>query len=186
MWLCIRWLYRACVGGVATPVGGVCSRSHYLIEGEMEKDKLLRWPGIQTRPILCELSFCFGRFPWSSVLTPRQLVHLHFISGLLTIQPLCIHHFIFLLLLHLVHPQTAGMPLRLDIKRQLSARSDRVKCVDMHPSEPWMLASLYNGTVQVGHLFFKTSKKEREETVARSLYLSILFYTTRHGVHVRL
>lgn len=41
------------------------------------------------------------------------------------------------------------MPLRLDIKRQLSARSDRVKCVDMHPSEPWMLASLYNGTVQV-------------------------------------
>eukprot|EP00729_Bicosta_minor_P028619 gene28619-20990_t len=40
------------------------------------------------------------------------------------------------------------MPLRLDIKRQLSARSDRVKCVDMHPSEPWMLASLYNGTVQ--------------------------------------
>ncbi|XP_041479465.1 coatomer subunit beta'-like isoform X1 [Lytechinus variegatus] len=41
------------------------------------------------------------------------------------------------------------MPLRLDIKRKLSARSDRVKCVDLHPSEPWMLVSLYNGNVHV-------------------------------------
>ncbi|XP_074654066.1 coatomer subunit beta'-like isoform X2 [Tubulanus polymorphus] len=41
------------------------------------------------------------------------------------------------------------MPLRLDIKRKLSARSDRVKCVDLHPSEPWMLASLYNGNVHI-------------------------------------
>ena len=37
------------------------------------------------------------------------------------------------------------MPLRLDIRRQLSARSDRVKSVDMHPTEPWVLAALYNG-----------------------------------------
>ncbi|XP_052225697.1 coatomer subunit beta'-like isoform X7 [Dreissena polymorpha] len=41
------------------------------------------------------------------------------------------------------------MPLRLDIKRKLSARSDRVKTVDLHPSEPWMLASLYNGNVHI-------------------------------------
>ncbi|CAH1776242.1 unnamed protein product [Owenia fusiformis] len=41
------------------------------------------------------------------------------------------------------------MPLRLDIKRKLSARSDRVKAVDLHPSEPWMLASLYNGNVHI-------------------------------------
>ncbi|XP_078696891.1 coatomer subunit beta'-like isoform X5 [Branchiostoma floridae x Branchiostoma belcheri] len=41
------------------------------------------------------------------------------------------------------------MPLRLDIKRKLSARSDRVKCVDLHPTEPWMLAALYNGNVHV-------------------------------------
>nr|CAD7585581.1 unnamed protein product [Timema genevievae] len=40
-------------------------------------------------------------------------------------------------------------PLRLDIKRKLTARSDRVKCVDLHPGEPWMLASLYNGNVHV-------------------------------------
>uniref|UniRef100_A0A2S2P3V5 Coatomer subunit beta' n=1 Tax=Schizaphis graminum TaxID=13262 RepID=A0A2S2P3V5_SCHGA len=41
------------------------------------------------------------------------------------------------------------MPLRLDIKRKLTARSDRVKCVDLHPKEPWLLASLYNGTVHI-------------------------------------
>ncbi|XP_047101692.1 coatomer subunit beta' [Schistocerca piceifrons] len=41
------------------------------------------------------------------------------------------------------------MPLRLDIKRRLTARSDRVKCVDLHPTEPWMLASLYNGNVHI-------------------------------------
>lgn len=41
------------------------------------------------------------------------------------------------------------MPLKLDIKRKLSARSDRVKSVDIHPSEPWMLVSLYNGNVHV-------------------------------------
>ena len=41
------------------------------------------------------------------------------------------------------------MPLRLDIKRKLTARSDRVKCVDLHPTEQWMLASLYNGNVNV-------------------------------------
>jgi len=56
------------------------------------------------------------------------------------------------------------MPLRLDIKRQLSARSDRVKCVDMHPSEPWMLASLYNGTVQVWNYETQTMIKTFEVT----------------------
>ncbi|XP_050693669.1 coatomer subunit beta'-like isoform X4 [Eriocheir sinensis] len=40
-------------------------------------------------------------------------------------------------------------PLRLDVKRKLTARSDRVKSVDLHPTEPWMLASLYNGNVHV-------------------------------------
>lgn len=47
-------------------------------------------------------------------------------------------------------PVTATLqPLRLDIKRKLTARSDRVKSVDLHPTEPWMLASLYNGSVCV-------------------------------------
>lgn len=39
------------------------------------------------------------------------------------------------------------MPLRLEIKKKLQARSDRVKCVDVHPTEPWVLSALYNGNV---------------------------------------
>ena len=39
------------------------------------------------------------------------------------------------------------MPLRLDIKRKLSSRSDRVKNVDIHPDEPWVLSGMYNGHV---------------------------------------
>ena len=40
-------------------------------------------------------------------------------------------------------------PLRLDIKRRLTARSDRVKSCDLHPTEQWMLVSLYNGNVHI-------------------------------------
>ncbi|KAJ0528081.1 putative transcription factor WD40-like family [Helianthus annuus] len=39
------------------------------------------------------------------------------------------------------------MPLRLEIKRKLAQRSERVKSVDLHPTEPWILTSLYSGTV---------------------------------------
>ena len=41
------------------------------------------------------------------------------------------------------------MPLRLDVRRKLSARSDRVKCIELHPTESWLLASLYNGSVHI-------------------------------------
>jgi len=41
------------------------------------------------------------------------------------------------------------MPLKLDIKKLLSARSDRVKSVDFHPTEPWVLAGLYSGTIMI-------------------------------------
>lgn len=37
----------------------------------------------------------------------------------------------------------------MEIMRKFSARSDRVKCVDFHPSEYWILASLYNGHVYI-------------------------------------
>uniref|UniRef100_A0A7S1TH96 Coatomer subunit beta' n=1 Tax=Compsopogon caeruleus TaxID=31354 RepID=A0A7S1TH96_9RHOD len=41
------------------------------------------------------------------------------------------------------------MPLRLDIKKLLNARSERVKCVDIHPTEPWVLSALYDGNVYI-------------------------------------
>lgn len=54
------------------------------------------------------------------------------------------------------------MPLRLDIKRKLSARSDRVKCVDLHPTEPWVLVSLYNGNVHIWNHESQTHVKSFE------------------------
>mmetsp|Transcript_5141 Transcript_5141/g.4631 ORF Transcript_5141/g.4631 Transcript_5141/m.4631 type:complete len:986 (-) Transcript_5141:43-3000(-) len=40
------------------------------------------------------------------------------------------------------------MPLRLEISKQLTARSDRVKSVDIFPAEhPWVLSALFNGKV---------------------------------------
>lgn len=39
------------------------------------------------------------------------------------------------------------MPLRLDIEKKLHQRSERVKCVDIHPTEPWVLATMYDGRV---------------------------------------
>ncbi len=53
-------------------------------------------------------------------------------------------------------------PLRLDIKRRLTARSDRVKCCDLHPTESWMLASLYNGNVHVWNYESQTLVKSFE------------------------
>ncbi|PVZ98736.1 hypothetical protein BB558_005245 [Smittium angustum] len=41
------------------------------------------------------------------------------------------------------------MGVKLDIKRKLLARTERVKCIDMHPTEPWILIALYNGKVSV-------------------------------------
>ncbi|KAL9647775.1 hypothetical protein ABK040_001362 [Willaertia magna] len=39
---------------------------------------------------------------------------------------------------------------RLDIKEKLIARSEyRVKSVDLHPTEPWVLSSYFNGTVTI-------------------------------------
>ncbi|KAF2489312.1 Coatomer, beta' subunit [Lophium mytilinum] len=35
--------------------------------------------------------------------------------------------------------------MRLDVKRQLFARSERVKALDFHPTEPWILTTLYSG-----------------------------------------
>jgi WD40 repeat protein len=34
-------------------------------------------------------------------------------------------------------------------QRKLSARSDRVKSLDFHPTEPWVLTCLYNGNVYI-------------------------------------
>ncbi|PWN50666.1 putative SEC27-coatomer complex beta subunit [Violaceomyces palustris] len=41
------------------------------------------------------------------------------------------------------------MPMLLDITKKLFARSERVKSLDFHPTEPWLLAGLYTGSVNI-------------------------------------
>eukprot|EP00927_Polykrikos_kofoidii_P056085 TRINITY_DN5026_c0_g1_i1.p1 TRINITY_DN5026_c0_g1~~TRINITY_DN5026_c0_g1_i1.p1 ORF type:complete len:911 (+),score=145.22 TRINITY_DN5026_c0_g1_i1:55-2733(+) len=54
------------------------------------------------------------------------------------------------------------MPLRLDVKKKLSARSDRVKAVDFHPTEPWTLSALYSGNVFIWDYNTQTLVKQLE------------------------
>jgi coatomer subunit beta' len=56
------------------------------------------------------------------------------------------------------------MPLRLEIKRKLAQRSDRVKCVDLHPTEPWILSTLYTGSVCIWNHQNQTLVKSFEVT----------------------
>ncbi|GJD12566.1 Coatomer subunit beta'-1 [Galdieria sulphuraria] len=41
------------------------------------------------------------------------------------------------------------MPSKLEVSKTFEARSERVKCVDLHPNEPWILACLYDGSIIV-------------------------------------
>ncbi|XP_078428551.1 coatomer subunit beta'-1 isoform X2 [Wolffia australiana] len=56
------------------------------------------------------------------------------------------------------------MPLRLEIKRKLAQRSERVKSVDLHPTEPWILVSLYSGSVCIWNHQSQTMVKSFEVT----------------------
>ena len=56
------------------------------------------------------------------------------------------------------------MPLKLSIKKKLASRSDRVKCVDMHPDKPWVLSALYNGNVFIWNYSTQSQVKSFEVT----------------------
>ncbi|KAG2381958.1 hypothetical protein C9374_005750 [Naegleria lovaniensis] len=54
---------------------------------------------------------------------------------------------------------------RLDIKEKLIARSEhRVKSVDLHPTEPWLLSSYYNGNVTIHDISTKQIIKSFDVT----------------------
>jgi coatomer subunit beta' len=41
------------------------------------------------------------------------------------------------------------MPIRLNVKKKFRVFTDRVKSVDLHPQEPWVLAAMYTGTATI-------------------------------------
>ncbi|CCI11060.1 unnamed protein product [Albugo candida] len=54
------------------------------------------------------------------------------------------------------------MPLRLEIKKKLTSRSERVKSVDFHSTEPWVLSALYSGSVMIWNYDTQTLVKSIE------------------------
>ncbi|KAF5839138.1 coatomer WD associated region-domain-containing protein [Dunaliella salina] len=54
--------------------------------------------------------------------------------------------------------------MKFEIKRQLLQRTDRVKGVELHPSEPWLMANLYNGNVLIYNYTDTTLVKSFEVT----------------------
>lgn len=40
-------------------------------------------------------------------------------------------------------------PLKFEIKKKMKSRSERVKCIEMHPELPWVLVSLYSGNITI-------------------------------------
>eukprot|EP01124_Arcella_intermedia_P019040 TRINITY_DN2616_c0_g1_i1.p1 TRINITY_DN2616_c0_g1~~TRINITY_DN2616_c0_g1_i1.p1 ORF type:complete len:869 (-),score=194.40 TRINITY_DN2616_c0_g1_i1:61-2667(-) len=54
--------------------------------------------------------------------------------------------------------------MSLDIKKKFSCHSDRVKSIDLHTSEPWILVSLYGGQVQIYNYETETTLKQFEIT----------------------
>lgn len=71
-------------------------------------------------------------------------------------------------------------------QRKLSARSDRVKCVDVHPTEPWMLASLYNGNVHVWNYESQTLVKTFEVTDLPGMTLVTVFAARVQCMYTRM
>mgnify|MGYP002388867594 CR=1 FL=1 len=47
-------------------------------------------------------------------------------------------------------------------QKKLQARSERVKCVDFHPTEPWVLSALYSGHVFIWNYQTQTLVKSIE------------------------
>jgi len=56
------------------------------------------------------------------------------------------------------------MPLRLEIKKLLMSRSERVKSCDLHPDEPWVLSALYTGHLFIWNYITQTVVKSFEAT----------------------
>ncbi|KAL4488970.1 hypothetical protein ABPG72_005757 [Tetrahymena utriculariae] len=57
------------------------------------------------------------------------------------------------------------MPLKFEIKKKMKTRSERVKCVELHPELPWALVSLYSGNITIYDYSNETTVKTFENSV---------------------
>ncbi|CCE65074.1 hypothetical protein TPHA_0J02540 [Tetrapisispora phaffii CBS 4417] len=56
--------------------------------------------------------------------------------------------------------------MKLDINKPFSNRSDRVKGIDFHPTEPWVLTTLYSGRVEIWN--YETKQEVRSIQVTET------------------
>nr|XP_048337216.1 coatomer subunit beta'-2-like isoform X2 [Ziziphus jujuba var. spinosa] len=72
------------------------------------------------------------------------------------------------------------MSLSLKLEQQFVQESERVKSVDLHPTEPWILASLYSGTVCIWN--HQTKKMEKSFKLTDSPVRSAKFIESKHWI----
>ncbi|XP_041002149.1 coatomer subunit beta'-2-like [Juglans microcarpa x Juglans regia] len=75
---------------------------------------------------------------------------------------------------------TAKMPLSLKIEKEYVQNSERVKSVDFHPTEPWILASLYSGSLCIWN--YQSQTLEKSFKVTESPVRSAKFIAREHWV----
>ncbi|KAF7843320.1 coatomer subunit beta'-3 isoform X1 [Senna tora] len=68
----------------------------------------------------------------------------------------------------------------LQIEHEFVQNSERVKSVDLHPSEPWILVGLYSGTICIWN--YETKTEEKSFKVSESPVRSAKFITRENWV----
>ncbi|PRQ50841.1 putative transcription factor WD40-like family [Rosa chinensis] len=68
----------------------------------------------------------------------------------------------------------------LTIEKEFAQTSERVKSVDLHPTEPWMLASLYSGTICIWN--YQSQTLEKSIKVTESPVRSVKFVARKHWI----
>ncbi|BBG99004.1 Coatomer, beta' subunit [Prunus dulcis] len=76
------------------------------------------------------------------------------------------------------------MPLSLTIEKEFAQNSERVKSVDQHPTEPWILVSLYSGTLCIWN--YQSQTMEKSFKVTESPVRSAKFVARENWVVTRL
>lgn len=72
--------------------------------------------------------------------------------------------------------------MKVDIKKQLETRSFRVKGIDVHPTEPLLVTSLFTGTVQIWN--YETQQLVRSLDVSKSPVRAVRFVARKNWIVV--
>ncbi|KAI9393553.1 hypothetical protein POPTR_006G250200v4 [Populus trichocarpa] len=83
-------------------------------------------------------------------------------------------------LAHINCERKKEMALKLTIEQEFSQLSERVKSLDLHPTRPWILTSLYSGTVCIWN--YQTQTMEKSFKVTESPVRSAKFIARKQWI----